>query len=1122
MHIKGIHQFSFACSAGDGVTNGMLFTRKLLRQLGFASEIYSDTIPEEMSAEVHPLARLNLRDDEVLITHHCMGYDNWEWLTKLAVPKIMIYHNITPVHLLPADGDIRRWAALGREQLRDWAPGYLGAIGVSELNSRELRENHYQNVATIPLLVDVEQVRDAAYEEELLPKLRNAYNILFVGRISENKRQLELVEMLNHLRYRCNQPVRLILAGSTSSWQYLQQIKRRIQELGLEQHVLVAGKVSEARLAALYRSADAFVCLSEHEGFGMPLIEAMLHDVPVLARDSSNIASTLGEGGMLLAASDGPYECAVTLSTLLAERGLRRRVIAGQRRNLRRFSSRQLARQLAEYLQQLGIDVPHMPAREDADAARPSWQIQGPFDSSYSLAIVNRELARALAKRGADVSLRSREGGGEFPPAADFLQANPDCAALFARAATLQEPPQVALRFCYPPYLDDMPAAIRAVHSYGWEETGFPQEYVNHFNRKLDLVTVLSRNVAKTLRDSGVRVPIAVTGGGVDQLLELTAEAPPDGLMTGCKAFRFLHVSSCFPRKGVDVLLRAYGAAFRSDDEVSLLIKTFPNPHNDVAQQLERLRTQDPGYPHVVLIEEEFTPQQLAGLYQASHAFVAPSRGEGLGLPMAEAMLFDLPVITTAWGGQTEFCDASTAWLCDYQFAKADTHFGMTHSLWAEPDAGHLTDLLKEVFSASEEQKKPRITAARARILRDFNWEQVAARTQQAVQTLSGQPLLSKEARIGWLSTWNARCGIATYSNFLTRMMPQHRLTVLANHIPERMAVDEPNIVRCWNTSDEESLDYVLEIVEEQGITAVVVQYNFSFFTLATLAQFIRSLSQRGVGAHIFFHSTADVVLPEQTKTLRSIADELALAERIYVHGVEDVNRLKGLGLVDNVSFFPHGVAPTLRVPAKAASDPETLAGKTVIASYGFLLPHKGIQQLIEAFAILAAADDSLHLLLLNALYPVSVSDEVEWICRDTIHRLNLADRVSFITEFLPEQETQTRLSRADLIVFPYQHTQESSSAAVRTGLATGKPVAVTPLHIFDDVLEAVHTLPGTEPDALARGIAALLAKPEIIIDKQAHAARWAAERQWPALSLRLLNLIDGLANPLDSYAGNI
>jgi glycosyltransferase involved in cell wall biosynthesis len=1096
----------------------MIFTRRLLRQLGFESEIFCDNIPSEMKGDIKQQSLLAQQADYLLLVHHSLGYENDQWLKSLAAPKVLVYHNITPANLLPEGGPLRRLSVLGRQQLIDWAPGYIGAMGDSDSNSAELRAAHYKNVATISLLVDTDLVRSAPWDRAVIEPLRDAVNLLYVGRICENKHQLDLIDVLNELRHFADQPVRLILAGSVTSPEYLQQIQSRIQALSLQGQVVLAGKVPDTTLLALYRAADVFICLSEHEGFGMPLIESMLFDLPVVAFAASGIPDTLGEGGLLFD-DPSPRAVAALLHMLLKEPGLRRRVLSGQRRNLKRFDATHLRLQFADYLRGLGVQIPVQAAPPPVGQVRPYWQIQGPFDSTYSLAIVNRELARALAGRQHDLGLRSMEGGGDFSPNPAFLTTNPDCAALVHRATQATQAtqaPDVALRFCYPPHVDDMAANTRVVHSYGWEETGFPVEYVAAFNRKLDMVTVLSQSVKKVLEDNGVRIPIAVTGGGVDHLLRVQPQLPAQEL----RGFTFLHISSCFPRKGVDALLAAYGQAFRLEDDVTLVIKTFPNPHNTIDAQLAQLRKADAGYPHVVLVNQDCSDEELVGWYNVSDAFVAPSRGEGLGLPLAEAMLFNLPVITTGWGGQLDFCDDSTAWLCDYRFEKSRTHLGATHSAWADPVVEHLAQRLREVHSLSPAQRLARTSVAHQRILRDFTWDRVAQRTEQALAALAAQPTLRNEPKIGWLSTWHKRCGIAAYSSFLADAIPPDRLFVFADRSAERTAEDEQNVLRNWNTHTDETLDDVFADVIAHQVAVVVVQYNFGFFTLATLARFIQRLKQIGVSVHVFFHATADLVRGSETLSLSTIASELSQADRLYVHSIPDLNHLKALGLVNNVVFFPQGVLPTPRPdPAARSQITDAPSNATIIAAYGFLLPHKGLQQLIQAFSLLVSKDPSLHLLLVNALYPAPQSTLEHQACKALIKKLNLIKQVTLLTDYLPDVACAATLQAADLVIYPYQQTQESSSAAVRMGLASGRPVAVTPLAIFDDVADAVHRLPGTDPQALATGIRALLDDPTALKEQTAKTAQWVASRQWPLLSLRLLNTIDGLANPLSLQA---
>ena len=221
---------------------------------------------------------------------------------------------------------------------------------------------------------------------------------------------------------------------------------------------------------------------------------------------------------------------------------------------------------------------------------------------------------------------------------------------------------------------------------------------MREFNATLDLVTVLSGYVMKVLRDNGVHVPIHVTSAGVVPLLAADDVAAP--MQPDDRPFRFLHVSSCFPRKGVDVLLAAWGAAFTQDDPVELVIKTFPNIHNRVNDEIRALHARHPEAAAIILINQDIDAAAMrAALYRSADMVVCPTRGEGFGLPLAEALAMGKPVITTAYGGQSDFCNPDTAWLCDYSFAYAQTHLDVTDLVWVEPDAGSLARLLREVLA---------------------------------------------------------------------------------------------------------------------------------------------------------------------------------------------------------------------------------------------------------------------------------------------------------------------------------------------------------------------------------------------------------------------------------------
>ncbi len=184
-----------------------------------------------------------------------------------------------------------------------------------------------------------------------------------------------------------------------------------------------------------------------------------------------------------------------------------------------------------------------------------------------------------------------------------------------------------------------------------------------------------------------------------------------------------------------------------------------------------------------------------------------------------------------------------------------------------------------------------------------------------------------------------------------------------------------------------------------------------------------------------------------------------------------------------------------------------------MLASYGFLMPHKGLLQLLEAMPELLRTQPQLHLLMVNAYYSDAASAGELARIKQRIAALGLGNSVTLKTDFLPEAESIALLAVADLVVFPYQNTEESSSAAVRMALAAGRPVAVTPLHIFDDVTDAVDILPGTGAPALATGLAELLerqAQPAARAVAEARARAHAERRGSRRLSARLYRMVQG------------
>jgi glycosyltransferase involved in cell wall biosynthesis len=736
------------------------------------------------------------------------------------------------------------------------------------------------------------------------------------------------------------------------------------------------------------------------------------------------------------------------------------------------------------------------------------WRVEGVFDSSYSLAIVNRHLAMALQDAGLPASLYTYEQGPQHQPPFANLE---DPARLQHLWQQSQQPlpPAVALRNAWPPVVRDMRGQRRALGNYAWEETEFPPQYVADFNRTLDLITVVSRQTRDLLQNAGVSTPMALVGNGIDHLGQQTPEPLPTSLPAG---YRFLHISSCFPRKGVDVLLRAYGDAYRAWHDVVLIIKTFPNPHNTIEQDLAALQQADPDFPQVHLLQDDWTPGQIVSLYQACQAFVLPSRGEGFGLPAAEAMLHQLPVIATGWGGHTDFCTPQTAWLVRHTLQPAQSHMGLPGSLWAEPDRAHLAELLETLPHLPADALRQRTQAARQQVQANYTWAGVAQRTRQALEHLNQQPGPQRPPRVGWFSTWGTRCGIAAYSAHMVRALAPEQLHIFApTETPE--TPDPAHVHRCWQQGQAD-MAHLVQQAQTLQIDVFVLQHHWGFLGAQALASLVQQLSNAGISVVVEFHNTRSA--PPDIEDPAAL-QALAQASRLIVHSLDDLHRLHRWGLQANSMWFPLAVYPVaLPTPDQQTQLRHTLGlqDKRILATYGFLMPHKGLFEMVQAMPALLREHPNAHLLMVNAWYSEPASAAEQSRLEQAIQSLGLAAHVTLDTRFLPEADCAARLSLAEVVVFPYQNTEESASAAVRMALATGSAIATTPLPIFSDVAAATHPLPGTTAPELAQGLAQLLHSyrtPQALAQARQRASQHAHQQGATQLANRLAHLLRGL-----------
>ncbi len=728
------------------------------------------------------------------------------------------------------------------------------------------------------------------------------------------------------------------------------------------------------------------------------------------------------------------------------------------------------------------------------------------MNGTYSLSGVNTALAAALeAERPGRVRVVPVEG----EPTSAIARVPAPCRATTARLAgrpAFATGPEIVVSQHYPVHAPPLPGDLPLALFY-WEESLVPAETVAALNRSFRGVLAPSRFVAKALRNSGVHVPVrllppAPALAAFEAIGRQRQPRVPDAVFT------FLHVSSGFPRKGVDALLAAYARAFRAGDKVRLILKTFPNPHNDVADQVAELSARDPDHAEIRVIDQDLSRDAMLDLYRGADAAVLPTRGEGYNLPAAEAMAAGVPLIVTGYGGHRDFCGPDEARLIGWNFAASGSHLATAGSIWVEPEVDDLADALRDAIanpaaaSARAARAQSRITAATRPAATASHLDAIA------LDLLLAPP--AEKARVAWISSWDVRCGIADYSRYLLDALPREgmaELVILADH-RTAAAATEGRVRTAWRAGDLESAPALARAVAQEDPHVVVVQHQPGLLPWAGLVALLDDAALSARASIVGLHNTAhllDISGEEQAAVLRA----LAKTSRILVHTLADLNRLAGLGLLDNVALLPHGApAPRPRRPARDLPR----AAPVLIGSYGFFLPAKGLPELVAALPELRRTWPQARLRLVNADYGVGDSAEEIARCRRLAHEAGLEGAVEFCTEFLPHERSLDLLAECDLIALPYQASKEASSAAMRTALASGAPVAVSPLPIFDEAEQAASRLPGTSPAAIAAGLTALLESVETRDALTEAAQLWLRARRWDLVGTRLAGMIRGLA----------
>lgn len=340
-----IIQVAHALHPTDAASRQLLNMDKILRALGYETEMYAHRLDESLAERVGLMGDFSADPEDIVIYHMTTGTSFNRWVWNYPRKIVLFYHNITPARFFFGNA----WGSWlkclrGRHDLKTIAKNTFFAWGASEYSRQELENAGIKRAAVLPIVVEPETYTTRGEDESVLRYRDGRLNLLVVGRGVPHKKQDEAIEAAAWYRDHISPDIRLVLIGNIKP-SYEKKLRVLVKKRGMEENVLFAGQVTDEALCTWYRIADGLLCLSEHEGFCVPLIEAMIFGLPIFAKSAAAVPETLGGAGVLLS-DTSPQGVAEAVRRTMADELALARLKKGRAERLAAFSPENVKSQL--------------------------------------------------------------------------------------------------------------------------------------------------------------------------------------------------------------------------------------------------------------------------------------------------------------------------------------------------------------------------------------------------------------------------------------------------------------------------------------------------------------------------------------------------------------------------------------------------------------------------------------------------------------------------------------------------------------------------------------------------------------------------------------------------------
>jgi len=517
----------------------------------------------------------------------------------------------------------------------------------------------------------------------------------------------------------------------------------------------------------------------------------------------------------------------------------------------------------------------------------------------------------------------------------------------------------------------------------------------------------------------------------------------------------------------------------------------------------------------------------LLSLYNLASLFVFPTLREGFGLPALEAMSCGIPTIGSNTTSIPEVINKKEALfsplsieqisqkleevLSNKEFSEELIEHGLKQAenfswdLSAQKTIQALEDQFNKIGSRKLEPESIIYNKLIKKVSKIPNLDLMTDNDLKSVSNMIAKNYEENRRNIGVISTWNTRCGIASYIKYLSPSFLKNAIILAPYITKEELVVDDENFVlRCWNMFNDE-LEELYKNIEYLELDTVFIQFNYGFFNFHEFNRFIQKLSNKVIKIFITLHSTQDKPKQEEKK-LSDISLSLKSFNNIFIHTEQDILNLNNIGVKDNIQLVNQGIIDIY--PVEEIKEQKEFT----IATYGFFLENKGLIDFIKVFKKLIDKGYDLKLKMYNAKYSDAASNDLINQATLLIKEYSLEEYIQMDIIYLSDIVTIQNLSKVDLVVFPYKNTGESSSAAVRMAIAAGAKIAVTPQGIFDEVKDFSFIFKDDTIEGMTEGmeytIEQIKKDDEIINNMKNKMIQFRKENSYSKLSHKIMDFI--------------